>query len=74
MVGGEGLGDLVMVVFYYLLQIGEYTVKGTRNETKQTMQFKLEDVTFFKKNREGSKLHCLPRSKPDQWGNTQVIQ
>jgi hypothetical protein len=39
-----------MIAFYYLLQVGEYTVKGSRNNTKQTVQFKYEDVTFFKKN------------------------
>ena len=48
----------------YLLRIGEYTIKGTRNDTKQTVQFKLEDVTFFKKNTVG-KLCCLPRNAPD---------
>ena len=56
--------DLVLVAFYYLLYIGEYTIKGKWNETKQTVQFKLEDVTFFKKNELGQ-LRCLPRSAPD---------
>ena len=60
----RAVGDLVMVAFYYLLRIGEYTIKGSRNETKQTVQFKLEDVTFFKKNGDG-KLRCLPRTAPD---------
>ena len=41
--------DLTMVAFYYLLRVGEYTVKGSRNNTKQTVQFKYEDVTFFKR-------------------------
>ncbi len=44
------MGDLSLIVFYYLLHIGEYTVKGKHNNIKQTVQFKLEDVTFFKKN------------------------
>ena len=43
----RAVGDLAMVAFYYLLRVGEYTIKGTRNETKQTIQFKMEDVTFF---------------------------
>ena len=60
----RAVGDLAMVAFYYLLRVGEYTIKGTRNETKQTIQFKIEDVTFFKKNDVG-KLCCLPRSAPD---------
>ncbi len=39
-------------------------IKGERNETKQTVQFKLEDVTFFRKNDDG-KLRCLPRETPE---------
>ena len=58
------VGDLAMIAFYYLLRVGEYTIKGARNDTKQTVQFKLEDVTFFKKNTAG-KLRCLPRDAPD---------
>jgi hypothetical protein len=54
------VGDLALIAFYYLLRIGEYTVKGTRNESKQTQQFKLADVTFFKKDTNGS-LRQLPR-------------
>ena len=55
--------DLTMIAFYYLLRVGEYTVKGSRNNTKQTVQFKYEDVTFFKKNNHG-KLRCLPWDAP----------
>jgi hypothetical protein len=50
----------VLIVFYYLLRIGEYTVKGTRNESKQTQQFKVDDVTFFKWDQFGN-LRQLPR-------------
>jgi hypothetical protein len=32
--------DLTLIAFYYLLWIGKYTIKGNRNETKQTVQFK----------------------------------
>jgi hypothetical protein len=46
----RAVGDLTLIAFYYLLRIGEYTMKGNRNETKQTVQFKWEDMTFFKKN------------------------
>ena len=49
----RAIGDLTLIAFYYLLQIGEYTIKGTCNETKQMMQFKYEDITFFKKNSGG---------------------
>jgi hypothetical protein len=57
----HAIGDLALVAFYYLLRIGEYTSKGSRNDTKQTVQFKLEDITFFKRNRAGC-LRCLPRT------------
>jgi hypothetical protein len=52
-----------MIAFYYLLQIGEYTVKGKENNTKQTAQFKLKEVKFFKKNKAGT-LVCLPKNAP----------
>ena len=44
----RAIGDLVLVAFYYLLRVGEYTIKGGRNNTKQTVQFRVQDVTFFK--------------------------
>jgi hypothetical protein len=59
----QAVGDLSLIAFYYLLRIGEYTVKGKRNNTKQTVQFKLEDVTFYKKTRAGQ-LRCLPKTAP----------
>ncbi len=48
----RAVGDLSLIAFYYLLRIGEFTIKGKRNNTKQTVQFKLEDITFYKKNEE----------------------
>jgi hypothetical protein len=59
----RAIGDLSLIAFSYLLRIGEYTVKGNQNNTKQTVQFKYEEVTFFKKNRAGQ-LRCLPRNAP----------
>jgi hypothetical protein len=47
----HAVADLTTITFYYLLQIGEYTVKGTRIKMKRTVQYKMEDVTFFKKNK-----------------------
>jgi hypothetical protein len=43
-------GDWCLIAFYFLLRIGEYTVKGKRNNTKQTVNFRVKDVTFFKKD------------------------
>jgi len=63
----QAVGDLSLIAFYYLLRIGEYTVKRQRDHskraTKQTFQFKLEDVTFFKTDNKGI-LRCLPRNAP----------
>jgi hypothetical protein len=52
-------GDLTMIAFYYLLRIGKYTTKGVRNNSKQTQEFKLGDITFFAKDKQGN-LCCLP--------------
>jgi hypothetical protein len=59
----QAIGDLALIAFYYLLRIGEYMVKGERNNSKQTVQFKLKDVSFFKRNKAGT-LVCLPRDAP----------
>ena len=48
----KAIGDLSMIAFYYLLRNGEYTVKG-KNNKKQTVQFKLEDVQFFQEKQSG---------------------
>ncbi len=56
----HAIGDLTMIVFYYLLRIGKYTTKGTRNNSKQTEEFKLGDIMFFRNNAQGN-LRCLPR-------------
>jgi hypothetical protein len=50
---GQVVKDLTLSALYYLLRVGEYTVKGTHNESKQTVQFKLEDITFFHRNEQG---------------------
>jgi hypothetical protein len=59
----RAIRDLSLIAFYYLLRIGEYTLKGMRNETKQTIRFKYEDITFFKKY-SSRQLPCLPRDAP----------
>jgi hypothetical protein len=60
---GQAIGDLSLIAFYYLLRVGEYTIKGTRNKSKWTVQFKLEDITFFGRN-PLEQLRCLPRDAP----------
>jgi hypothetical protein len=61
----KATANLTMIAFYYLLCIGKYTVKGTLNNSKQTVQFKYEDVTFFRKNNLGQ-LRCLTRDAPGE--------
>jgi hypothetical protein len=60
----KATAELTMIAFYYLLRVGEYTVKGSCNSTKQTVQFKYKDITFFRKHNRG-KLHWLPRNAAD---------
>ena len=57
----HAIGDLTMIAFYYLLCIGKYTTKGTCNNSKQTEEFKMGDITFFAKDKQGN-LRCLPRN------------
>ena len=61
----KAIGDLSLIAFYYLLRVGEYTIKGHRNSTKQTVQFRLQDVTFFKRDGHGQ-LRQLSRLAPSQ--------
>ena len=35
----KSVGDCTVIVFYYFLRVGEYTVKGQRNERNQKVQF-----------------------------------
>jgi len=57
----RALGDLTMIAFYYLLHIGKYTTKGTHNNSKQTEEFKMGNITFFAKDKQRN-LRCLPRN------------
>jgi hypothetical protein len=54
-----------MIAFYYLLRIEEYTIKDKCNNTKQTVQFKFENVSFYKKNSRGN-LRYLPCDASDE--------
>ena len=61
----KAVGDCAIISFYYLLQVEEYTVKKQRNETEQTVQFKLEDTIFFHQDSKGH-LHQLPKNALEQ--------
>eukprot|EP00956_Cyclotella_meneghiniana_P002594 scaffold3031_cov49-Cyclotella_meneghiniana.AAC.5 len=49
----KAVGCLTLMAFYFLLRIGEYTVRGSRDKDKQTVQFRMMDVTFFKQTKRG---------------------
>ena len=51
--GTKATADLTLIAFYYLLRVGEYTCKTKRNSEKQTVQFRIMDVTFFKRDKRG---------------------
>jgi hypothetical protein len=57
----QTVGNLTLIAFYYLLHIDEYTAKWSHKQANQTVQFKLEDVTFFKNDKHGI-LRCLPKN------------
>jgi hypothetical protein len=61
----KATADLILIAFYYLLRVGEYTTKGTRAQTKQTVQFRMADVTFFRKDHSGT-LRQLPRNAHEE--------
>lgn len=52
------LGDLTVIAIYHLLHLSKYTCKSCRNTLKQTVQFTMEDATFF--THQGGWLHQLP--------------
>ena len=60
----QAAGDLVCIAFYFLLRIGEYTTKTKRKKKTRTRQFRVRDVTFFKKDKSGM-LQPLPSSATD---------
>ena len=51
--------DLALIAFYYLPRVGKYAVTGTKESEKQTTQFRVNDVRFFRRNKLGQ-LRQLP--------------
>jgi hypothetical protein len=56
---------LSLIAYYYLLHVGEYTNKRMHESTKQTVQFKIEDIRFFGRDKSGC-LRCLPQDASDK--------
>ena len=61
----KAVADWTLIAFYYLLRIGEYSVKKSRNYSKQTRQFKMKDVVFFTKS-ECGQIFKLMRDATDE--------
>jgi hypothetical protein len=62
----KAIGDLSLIAYYYLLRVGEYTTKSKHENTQQTVQFKMEDIRFFGRDK-SSRLRCLPGDVSDQF-------
>ena len=61
----KAVGDCVVIAFYYLLPVGEYTAKKQINETTQMVRFKSEDTMFFCQDAKGH-LRQLPINALDE--------
>ena len=62
----QATGDLVIIAFYYLLRVGEYTTKTRRKrKKKRTVQFRVKDVTFFLRDESGM-LKSLPANASEE--------
>ena len=58
-------GDWALIAFYYLLRVGEYTEKSSRGDTKQTVSFRMKDVTFFELDQK-QRLKQMPRNASNE--------
>ena len=54
----KSVGNNSLMAYYYLLQVGEYTVKRDKKKSIQTEQFKLEDCRFSKLDKFGQLKIC----------------
>ena len=55
----QAVDDLSLIAFYFLLRIGEYTMMY---DNKQTRQFRLRDIVFFKKDKGGNLRQLVKKS------------
>jgi hypothetical protein len=49
----KAIGNLSLIGFNYLLPIGEYTMKSKQENTNLIVQFRMEDVHLFGKDKGG---------------------
>ena len=57
----QAVGDLIVIAFYFLLRVGEYTSTPRRKKKARTRQFREMDESFFVKTNTGM-LRLLPRT------------
>ena len=68
----KAVADLVMIAFYYLLRVGEYTAKGKGHQDweesqTQTQPFRLKDIAFFSRHPSTDRLVRLsPNASDDE--------
>jgi len=59
----KAVGDLVLIAYYYLLRVGEYTAKARRKLKTRTRQFRMRDVTFYRRGGNGMMI-VIPNDAP----------
>ena len=70
----KAIGDLALIAFYFLLRVGEYTVKFQRckkvkeivDAKKQTEQFRVKDVRFFANGEDGMPRQLHPSARDSE--------
>jgi hypothetical protein len=62
----QATGDLVVIAFYYLLRVGEYTTKTKRKKKTRTRQFRRRDITFFRYNKNGQLIPLPPNASDEE--------
>jgi hypothetical protein len=60
--GLQATSDLIVIAFFFLFRVGEYTPAGTKKT--RTVQFRLCDMTFWK--RQGQHTIAIAYDAPDQ--------
>ena len=63
-------GDLVLIAFYYLHQVGEYTITTRKKKKRKiTHQFRVKDVSFFLRDK-----RCNPIAMPRDAVGNNILQ
>ena len=60
----KAVGNLSLIALYYILHQGKYCINAAAPDKKQTVQFRVKDITFFKRDIDGV-FRQLRRDLPD---------